>query len=369
MKKLCTPTSKTLENKYDQEDKISSLPEPILHHILSYLPTKDAAKTSALSKTWNSSWKSFPILDFNQYSFQESACSRTAHKNLTQLTQDFCDYVDEVLTSRKGLTISIQKFQVVVNFQRYRLRYHRNLDRWLNYAIENNVEDLVLAYHTRDTTKDGHWYYDLPPSLFRAKSLENLDLFGCKFTASRLSTGIGFSLRKLRLSRVYIDQETLQHIVATSSCLLEELSVQFCKGFQVLRVAGSKLESVDLYLGRDQVQIVAVAAPNLRSLSYGGGSASVQGSLQASDKYENLKQLRLHDTDITDEFFRVIPEFPGLEKLEVNRCCLLETIRIFSVQILDLCICKCVRLKEIELHTRHLNRFRYDGYDVDLQGF
>ncbi|KAL0448949.1 UNVERIFIED_CONTAM: putative F-box/FBD/LRR-repeat protein [Sesamum latifolium] len=324
MKIHCNLNSKTLENKYE-EDKISSLPEPILHYILSYLPTKDAVKTSALSKTWKATWKSFPILDFNQYSFQESAYSRTAHKNHSELIQDFCDYVDEFLTSREGLA-SIEKFQVVVNFQGCRLRYHRNLDRWLNYAIENNVEDLVLAYHTRATTKGGHW-----------------------------------------LSQVYIDQETLQGIVS-SSCLLEELCIRFCKGFQVVRIAGPKLESVDLYLGRDQVQIVAVAAPNLRSLSYGGGSASVRGCLQASEQYENLKELRLHDTDITDDFFQVIPEFQGLDKLEVNRCCLLERIRISSVQILDLCICDCARLKEIELDTRRLSRFKYDGYDVDTQG-
>ncbi|KAL0295329.1 UNVERIFIED_CONTAM: F-box/LRR-repeat protein [Sesamum angustifolium] len=314
MKKHCNLNSKTLENKYE-EDIISSLPEPILHYILSYLPTKDAAKTCALSKTWNATRKSFPILDFNQYSFQESAYSRAAHKNHNELTRDFCDYVDEFLTSRQGLT-SIEKFQVVVNFQGCRLKYHR-------------------------------------------KSRQ--------FTASRFSTGIGFSLRKLRLSHVYIDQETLQGIVS-SSCLLEELSVRFCKGFQVVRFAGPKLETVDLYLGRDQVQIVAVAAPNLHSLSYGGGSASVRGSLQASQKYENLKELRLHDTDITDDFFKVIPEFPGLEKLEVNRCCLLERIRISSVQILDLCIYDCAKLKEIELDTRRLSRFRYDSYDVDLQG-
>ncbi|KAL0378707.1 UNVERIFIED_CONTAM: F-box/LRR-repeat protein [Sesamum radiatum] len=338
MKNHCNLNSKTLENKYE-EDKISSLPEPILHYILSYLPKKDAAKTSALSKTWKATWKSFPILDFNQYSFQESAYSRTSHKNHSELTQDFCDYVNEFLTRREGLT-SIEKFQVVVNFQGCRLRYHRNLDRWLNYAIENNVEDLVLAYHTKATTKEAHL-----------------------FTASRFSTGIGFSLRKLRLSQVYIDQETLQGIVS-STCLLEELSVRFCKGFQVLRVAGPKLESVDLYLGRDQVQIVAVAAPNLRSLSYGGGSASVRGSLQASEQYENLKELRLHDTNITDDFFQVISEFPGLDKLEVNRCCLLERIRISSVQILDLCRCDCARLKEIELDTRRLSRFKYDGYDL-----
>ncbi|KAI3451098.1 hypothetical protein Pfo_007763 [Paulownia fortunei] len=311
MKRLCT------ENRYE-EDRISSLPEPILHHILSYLPTKDATKTCALSKTWNSAWKSFPVLDFNQYSFQESAYSRKSRKNLKKVVQDFCDYVQESINRRGGVT-SIQKFQVVVNFNGCTLTRHRYLDRWLNYAINNNVKDLVLAHHTNARTNDV-WRYVLPESLFTATSLENLDLFGCQF---RLSNGIGFSLRKLRLSLVYIDEETLQSVLS-HCCLLEELCIESCEGFQVVRVAGLKLESVDLYLDRDQVQIVAVAAPNLKSLSYGGGLASVQGSLVASKYYEKIKELTLHNLDITDAFLRVIPEFPQLEKLELKMCCFLE---------------------------------------------
>ncbi|PNX93525.1 F-box/LRR-repeat protein [Trifolium pratense] len=47
------------------EDRISSLPDPILHHILSFLPTKLAATTSILSKRWNPQWLSVPVLEEN----------------------------------------------------------------------------------------------------------------------------------------------------------------------------------------------------------------------------------------------------------------------------------------------------------------
>lgn len=39
------------------------LPEDIIHHILSFLTAKEAAKTNVLSKSWLSAWLTNPILE------------------------------------------------------------------------------------------------------------------------------------------------------------------------------------------------------------------------------------------------------------------------------------------------------------------
>ncbi|XP_026433494.1 F-box/LRR-repeat protein At3g59200-like [Papaver somniferum] len=48
-------------------DRIGELPEPLIHHILSFLPIKSIASTTILSKKWNNLWLSLPVLDFTQW--------------------------------------------------------------------------------------------------------------------------------------------------------------------------------------------------------------------------------------------------------------------------------------------------------------
>nr|POF06715.1 f-box/fbd/lrr-repeat protein [Quercus suber] len=68
-------------------DVISTLPDSLLCHILSFLPTPDAIRTSILSSRWRPLWTLLPILNFN-------------HQDIPQITHPLEDIVSSVLTLR-----------------------------------------------------------------------------------------------------------------------------------------------------------------------------------------------------------------------------------------------------------------------------
>lgn len=74
--------------------ELEDLPEPILLHILSFLPTKDFMKAGVLSKRWKYLWKSV-----NNFRFEENLFCTRSQRNL------FRDAVDRVLLLRDPINI------------------------------------------------------------------------------------------------------------------------------------------------------------------------------------------------------------------------------------------------------------------------
>ncbi|CAN0864562.1 F-box/FBD/LRR-repeat protein At5g53840 [Linum grandiflorum] len=54
--------------KGEDDDRLSNLPEPLIHHILSFLDTKSAVQTSLLFRKWESTWKHLSVLDMRHSS-------------------------------------------------------------------------------------------------------------------------------------------------------------------------------------------------------------------------------------------------------------------------------------------------------------
>ncbi|XP_054782750.1 F-box/FBD/LRR-repeat protein At5g56420-like [Prosopis cineraria] len=80
-----------------ERDSISNLPDSLLHHILTFLPTREAVATSLLSKRWRPLWLSMPTFDFDCRNFHS--------------LDSFTQFVDAVLSMTDSKT-TIEKFRL-----------------------------------------------------------------------------------------------------------------------------------------------------------------------------------------------------------------------------------------------------------------
>ncbi|KAM0049935.1 putative F-box domain-containing protein [Helianthus debilis subsp. tardiflorus] len=78
----------------NEEDRLSSLPEEVVSHILSLMPTKFAVRTSILSWRWRYSWMSVTNLDFDDgHPYHDLNC--------------FTKFVDRVLELQKSPQVKV----------------------------------------------------------------------------------------------------------------------------------------------------------------------------------------------------------------------------------------------------------------------
>ncbi|KAL3629712.1 hypothetical protein CASFOL_026934 [Castilleja foliolosa] len=214
--------SLTIENQANERDedgdKLSQLPEPILHHILSFLSQNDAVRTCVLSKSWRYLWCARPVIDFRESSFHgncshgyfpgNSCCQACYLRNketfLFVLDKTLKRYVNPLLLK------SIPKFTGTC------------------------LKSFNLSLHRHDLHKSE--YFDMSSILFKAKSLQRLYLKGCKLSQINFTDEVMLKcLQKLTLEDVHITKETLEMILSNNP-LLENVSLLMCEGFKVIRV-------------------------------------------------------------------------------------------------------------------------------------
>ncbi|CAN1836925.1 Putative F-box/LRR-repeat protein At5g02930 [Linum perenne] len=235
--------SKRIQNRI--VDRLSDLPDCILHHILSFLDTKSSVQTSILSRRWRSLWKYVDVLTFRKNSF----CFNC----------DFERYVDKVLSLRcDGSRVC----KVRTDLKGEELFEEKHLfDRVMKYAASHGVEELFI-FPTFGTS---------------------LEVFGPVCSCYQ-------SLKVLQLNLINIDKKAvglwsclqlLQSLTLTDCCFtygdvfanfprLETLKLDRCFhsigiGTSVLKVTGSKLLDLEIVFPEfDSLQIVG---PQLQSLS------------------------------------------------------------------------------------------------------
>ncbi|CAM0876204.1 unnamed protein product [Alopecurus aequalis] len=182
-------------------DCISNLPDDVLRTIVSLLPTREGARTQALSRRWRPVWRAAPL----------NLADRDGGRHLSRRTnpREIYDNADAG---------------------------DSRVDVWLRSRDFSHLRELELAYgYERCRTT-------LPPSVFRLAPALRVARFGsCRLPPS---LAVDFPhLQQLTLYRVTLTDETFRAVI--SGCpALESLLLEMNVGATRLRVSSPTLRSI-----------------------------------------------------------------------------------------------------------------------------
>ncbi|KAH9651559.1 F-box/LRR-repeat protein [Citrus sinensis] len=294
-------------------DRLSNLPEPIIHHIFSFLGTIDVVRASAVSRKWRCFWLSIPYLNFNIHNIWSNPQEKWS---LEKINEKFKDFVNWVLLSQNG-SINIQRFLLSC----FNCVDDYTLYRWLSAVAQRNVQVLDLDIISEEPIK-------LPLCLVTCESLVSLKLdFGKKVYHQgvlELPTCAGFTrLKSLDLQKVELLDSNLFRKFISSCPLLENLNMAACffRDFKILDISTTSLKHLTI----DDVGFcepkglanceVKLACPNLLSLKF-SGSAELEFSFEG---LKSLKKAYIYlDIDGDDDVcYGVSKIFNGVRNAEV----------------------------------------------------
>lgn len=216
-KKPMTEEKKQNKPDHQKEDRISNLPDAILHHIISLVPFKCAVRTSILSKRWEGLWESTSAYTTNLDFGREFATS------VSLSLHHLACAINRILQQHRGKTI--ETFRLYFCPQKMFLPH---IQRWILFAKKKTVRELDLDFTPFQTTCQdlGLRLYELPPCLFSCHSLTILKLSDCKFNLPSRFRGFS-SLKTLHLIRVEITPYALDSMLLKCP-MLEDLSLMVC---------------------------------------------------------------------------------------------------------------------------------------------
>ncbi|KAK6140658.1 hypothetical protein DH2020_025592 [Rehmannia glutinosa] len=325
-------------------DRISELPQGILHHILSFLSQKQAVQTCVLSKSWRYVWSTRPKIDFYEHCFYGNR-------------ETFMFALDKTLQGYHDQKLYIQEFRVwmsIVDPKSISL-----LEKWIpKIVIDMRVKTFKLYLHSNKRE-----YFDLPSVVFKAESLQKLYMHRCKLSQNPLDKVLFKHLQTLSLTLVYIVDETFEKIM--SSCpLIENLFLESCKGLKTIKVnKGCNLKDfVWLIDGDGDDCSVEFNTPTLETIKFIG----IVNWFHRHNKYfPHLKSLYLSKVRLaswSSDMFSC-NYMPTLEELTIRYCFDFKEFQLSNNSIKNLTIASLQDpTNKFVIDAPNIVKFDYVGY-------
>lgn len=330
------------------EDQISELPDAIILHILSFLPTLYAVRMSLLSKRWRRMWTMVPVLDFcdsrDIYYFR----GRDERNNGRR---KFYKFVNECLKHPFADT-AISKFKLSMEYYGGSSR----MDCWLRFPVEKHVKELDLYVRSRRSL------YYLPHFMLHFRSLTLLKLNGLALEIP-VPTSLP-SLKELYLLNIQMDDKVLNNLLLSCTSI-EKLHVNYCDGLLSPKVSSLSLKSMEFRTGglHCYCRTIEVEAINLQSFVHSGAFYSKKCTMNLVH-CRAIRNLSLVEMFLTDQWIEdLIPQLPFLESLELKDCCGLQRVKIWNQHLKSFVFTLRGRWDSLEatIDTPNLFSFSYSG--------
>ena len=345
-----------MDHKGDDDvvDRISELPDHVLHHILSFLPDKQAFQTALMSKTWKHVITTFPMLQFNRvFNGSDFWCPENKNKpDVMRKKGHFYTSVEKTLRNRRNQSLRIKTFSLFDN-----LLHEKSMSRvdcWINLVLESEVEELALSFGSSNI------HYRLPHSVLVAKSLCVLTLRKCKLVSTCGEGDINLpSLKRFSLFNVYADDQSIQNLIVGCP-VIEYMGIENCWGIRNIKFFSVPTVKEIIVGNNFDIERLELEASNLHSLYI------IEWKLQCNLNllpFKNLKNLSLNTPNVTEKWLEEhLSGLPLLENLRLLLCSELERINISShhhLKSLELILCD--NLVELMIDNPKLCRLSYWG--------
>lgn len=342
-------------------DRISELPDSLLHHVLSFCPIKEAARTSILSKRWNYIWATLPYLNLGEgflddvYAFDLGGLKK--NKQLLELA-------NKIILDRCQQNASIEKLCLRIpeheSSREQRLLETKApsplgcmVDRLISSVARRGLKELefeIIAYN-------GLRFFNFPSTIISAKSLNVLSLQG--FDMSSLSSvDVKFpSLRKLCLSHCFLEDDIMGKLIAGCP-LLENMQLIDCPKLNNIYVRGLlKLKLLEL-ISNEQLDIIDIEAPNLQVLDVEFPSSDCQLNMATCS---SLSEVSLTGGFVSEKWFNgFISQCLFLKNLSIG-CTTSMNMRISINTLKKFKLCSLLCLLKAEINAPNLEHFHFEG--------
>uniref|UniRef100_N1QRU9 Uncharacterized protein n=1 Tax=Aegilops tauschii TaxID=37682 RepID=N1QRU9_AEGTA len=235
-----TSTAKKALKSCD-EDRISNLPDDILHHVLGFLHADEAVRTCLLSRRWRYLWKFMRRLRINDV-------GRRGKSTTDVFLNKFMSYL--LLLRDPGSTLD----EVEIEYDNLIDNRHFNygcpwVDIWIRHALSCQAQVLTVKLH-----KEAHFHVCLEAPLV-SQHLRRLEIYEVQLKSNFLNFSSCSALEELKIKDCNLKtnrilSQSLKHLSITGSAFLSQrricISVPNLVSLQLInnRTATPLLESM-----------------------------------------------------------------------------------------------------------------------------